>query len=59
MTLLDNASPQGVVGGRIYDMVIAMCARKGQVDVLLTFNERHFRQFEGSGLRVLVPQPPR
>ena len=54
-TLLRRMAREGVVGGRIYDAVIAACARAGGADELLTFNERHFRQFEGDGLRVVVP----
>jgi predicted nucleic acid-binding protein len=40
---------------RVYDALIAACAKKAKVDVLLTFNERHFRQFEGDGLSIEVP----
>lgn len=33
-----------VLGGQVYD-----------AEILLTFNERHFRRFEGDGLTVVVP----
>ena len=55
LALLTRAPVEGVVGGRVFDAVIAACARKAGVDVLLTFNERHFRQFAGDGLAVVVP----
>lgn len=45
----------GVIGGRVYDASIAACARAAGADVLLTINERHFRQFEGDGLTIVVP----
>lgn len=32
----------GVAGGRVYDGMIAACARKGKVDEFLTWNVRHF-----------------
>jgi predicted nucleic acid-binding protein len=54
-TILRGAPASAVSGGRIYDAVIAACARKEKVKTLLTFNESHFRQFEGSDLLVVVP----
>lgn len=42
VTLLRGLATQGIGGGRSYDAVIAACARQGRVDVLLTFNRRHF-----------------
>lgn len=42
VTLLRGLATQGIGGGRSYDAVIAACARHGRVDVLLTFNRRHF-----------------
>jgi predicted nucleic acid-binding protein len=53
--ILRGAPATGVSGGRIYDAVIAACARKEKVQTLLTFNESHFRQFAGSDLLVVVP----
>ena len=46
---------RGVVGGAVYDAVIAACALTARVDVLLTFNERHFAGLRSSGIDVLVP----
>lgn len=42
-TLADCAQA-GIGGGRIYDELIAACARKAKVDTLLTFNPRHFER---------------
>ena len=44
-----------VLGGRVYDASIVACARARGAEILLTFNERHFRQFEGDGLKIVVP----
>lgn len=35
-------SGMGIVGGGIYDALIATCALKGRVDVLYTWNTAHF-----------------
>jgi predicted nucleic acid-binding protein len=55
LALLRRAPSEGISGGRIYDAVIAACARAANVDTVLTFNERHFRQFAGAGLTIAVP----
>jgi predicted nucleic acid-binding protein len=55
LALLLRAPADGIFGGRIYDAVIAACARAAGVDTILTFNERHFRQFAGDGLTITVP----
>jgi predicted nucleic acid-binding protein len=52
--LLRAAPDTGISGGRIYDAVIAACARKANVDTLLTFNDLHFA-FASSELEVVVP----
>ena len=44
-----------VLGGQVYDASIVACARARGAEILLTFNERHFRRFEGDGLTVVVP----
>ena len=53
--LIRHAARDGVSGGQIYDAVIVATARAAGADELLTFNERHFRRFEGDGLTVVVP----
>ena len=53
--LLRRAPRDGIVGGRTYDAVIAACALKGKVAVILTFNENHFLPFAEWGLEIVVP----
>ncbi len=53
--LIQDAPDLGVAGGRIYDAVIAGCARLTQVETLLTFNTRHFAQFAGKDLAIVAP----
>lgn len=48
-------SARGVQGGQVYDASIVACARARGAEILLTFNERHFRRFEGDGLTIVVP----
>ena len=38
-------SAMGVVGGAIYDALIAQCALKSRAEKIYTWNTRHFRQF--------------
>jgi len=53
--LLARTVSAGIVGGSIYDAVIAACAEKAQVDAMLTFNERHFVRFASATLDIVVP----
>jgi predicted nucleic acid-binding protein len=53
--LLQDMVSAGTVGGQVYDAAIAACARRAGVDVILTFNERHFERFAGDGLSIEVP----
>jgi hypothetical protein len=53
--LLRQAPKLGISGGRAYDAVIASCAVKGKVKVVLTFNERDFLPFKEDGIEVVVP----
>ena len=53
--LIRSLAVEGVAGGRSYDAIIVATARAAEADELLTFNERHFRQFEGDGLTIVVP----
>jgi predicted nucleic acid-binding protein len=46
---------RGVVSGQVYDALIAACAMKARVDVLVTLNPRHFLSFAGPGLAVVTP----
>jgi len=42
---ISEYSSRGVVGGVIYDALIAQCARKARAEKIYTWNIRHFRQF--------------
>jgi predicted nucleic acid-binding protein len=42
--LLRTLPIRGVAGGATYDAVIVACARKARVDVILTWNLRHFER---------------
>ncbi len=53
--LIHDAPASNLSGGRVYDAVIAACARSGHVDTLLTFNERHFTLFGGKDLAIVAP----
>lgn len=53
--LIGEAPYQHVVGGRIYDAVIAACAVLGGADTLLTFNRRHFETLAHPSIEVVVP----
>lgn len=52
---IEHASARGVVGGTIYDALVANCARKIKAETIYTWNLRHFQQMEFSG-RVRTPQ---
>ena len=54
--VLRGSPGAGVSGGRVYDSVIAACARKAKAQALLTFNELHFLPFAGPDLEIVVPQ---
>jgi len=53
--VLDLESARGIGGGRIYDAVIAYCARKAKADEILTWNVDHFGPLGGDGLTVSRP----
>src|SRR6516165_1206538 len=42
---IKQAAEAGVIGGTIYDALIARCALKAKVDAVYTWNTRHFEQF--------------
>jgi predicted nucleic acid-binding protein len=42
---IKEAAEAGVIGGTIYDALIARCALKAKVDAVYTWNTRHFEQF--------------
>lgn len=53
--ILRGAPAAGVSGGRIYDAIIAACARWENARTLLTFNASHFQPLAGPDLAVIVP----
>ena len=52
--LVSNAPAQSIAGGRTYDAVIARCAVRAGAEVILTFNERHFRGLV-EGVEIVTP----
>jgi len=40
-----RAGAAGVVGGTIYDAVLARCALKAKADIIYTWNVKHYGQF--------------
>ena len=42
---ISEYSAMGIVGGAIYDALIARCALKARAEKIFTWNIRHFRQF--------------
>lgn len=55
LTLIQWASENDVVGGRIYDGVIARCASAGRADALVTFNDSDFLSLRQEGLEIVRP----
>ena len=55
LAFLQEASERGIAGGRTYDALIAASAVAANVDVFLTFNERHFRALLPDAVEVIVP----
>ncbi len=42
---LKEAAANGIVGGTIYDALLARCAMKAEAEYIYTWNVRHFQQF--------------
>ncbi len=42
---IDELAAAGVVGGTIYDGLLARCALKAKAQFIYTWNTRHYRQF--------------
>ncbi len=53
---LEEAAAAGVVGGTVYDALLARCALKARADILYTWDVRHFQQF-GPEITRLVKTP--
>ena len=43
--VIKETAEAGIVGGTIYDALIARCALKAKVEAIYTWNTRHFQQF--------------
>ena len=53
--ILRGAPLAGISGGRIYDAIVAACARRGNARTLLTFNDSHFGPPAPPNQTVVVP----
>jgi predicted nucleic acid-binding protein len=42
---IQQAASKGIVGGTIYDALLAACAIKAKAEIIYTDNERHFRMY--------------
>lgn len=56
--VLRQVASRAIAGGQAYDAVIAACAYQARVEVLLTFNRRHFDP-PPAGVSVIDPSAPR
>ena len=43
-TALESSAALGIVGGGIYDAILAHCAIKAEAEVIYTWNARHYAQ---------------
>ena len=50
---IKEAATAGVIGGTIYDALIARCALKAKVDAVYTWNTKHFQQFGSAIVKLL------
>jgi predicted nucleic acid-binding protein len=53
--LLHYLQQSKVSGGRVYDALVAACARKGKAKFILTWNPQHFLQFQDKAVQVRTP----
>jgi predicted nucleic acid-binding protein len=53
--LLRQSTTADISGGRIYDAVIAACARRAKAETVITFNDSHFAALAASDLEIVVP----
>lgn len=56
-TALTRMAGQGIVGGAVYDGLVAACALKARADHLYTWNVRHF-DLLGADIQKLIMIPP-
>lgn len=43
--VMEEAATAGIVGGAVYDALLARCALKSGADTIYTWNVKHFQQF--------------
>ncbi|HEY4951012.1 MAG TPA: PIN domain-containing protein [Candidatus Acidoferrales bacterium] len=55
VSFIQTAARDAIVGGTIYDALLARCAIKAQADVIYTWNPKHFEQFPEISSRVRTP----
>jgi predicted nucleic acid-binding protein len=54
---LENASVNGIEGGKIYDAILLAAAAKSGAERIYTFNVGHFQRIADDGLRKLIVAP--
>ena len=52
---LRSAAAHGLVGGAVYDHLIACAVRRAGATEFLTLNPQHFARYEAPDFRVVVP----
>jgi predicted nucleic acid-binding protein len=53
---LESNAKRGIIGGAIYDALLAECAIKARAEKIFTWNTRHYEQFRPDIAR-LVQRP--
>ncbi len=53
MAMLERFSAIGIVGGAVYDALLASCALKSKAKSLYSWNLRHYGQFGADVMRIL------
>lgn len=56
VTVLENAAKNGLIGGGIYDALLAQCAQNARSDVIYTWNVKHFLRL-GADVAARVRRP--
>jgi predicted nucleic acid-binding protein len=56
LAVIRQAAGSGIVGGTVYDALLAGCAMKANAETIYTWDERHFRLF-GSEIATRVRKP--
>jgi len=54
--VLEDAPAAGIVGGTVYDAIIARCAQKADARLIYTWNVKHFNRL-GESIAARVRQP--